>query len=294
VAQLAPNLTALVGADLAARLLGVAGGVEALSLVPSCNLQVLGSERRALDGLGAAAARRNVGLLGQCDLVQSAPPDLRSKVLRLVAAKCTLAVHVDNYGTDVSAGAATTTAAAAAAANTQGSQWRAEIVEKIAALVRPAEHKKERALPVPDEKHGKQRAGRRYKRQREMRRVSEAQKLRSRVSFGASDGAVDDFTGAPLAAPLAVSAHAAASESDRPHKRPRIGESSASGATTTSTTSTTSSSSSLSLDSERGLEFVDHTASSRRAQESLAESRFFSSTAGFVRAAVTPGGAPSH
>lgn len=42
---LAPNLTALVTPPVAARMIGLAGGLEELSKIPACNLQVLGAKR---------------------------------------------------------------------------------------------------------------------------------------------------------------------------------------------------------------------------------------------------------
>ena len=37
---LAPNLSAIVGTTVAAKLLGVAGGISALAKMPSCNVHV--------------------------------------------------------------------------------------------------------------------------------------------------------------------------------------------------------------------------------------------------------------
>lgn len=37
---IAPNLTNIVGASTAAKLIGIAGGLTALSKMPSCNVQV--------------------------------------------------------------------------------------------------------------------------------------------------------------------------------------------------------------------------------------------------------------
>lgn len=38
--KVAPNLSALVGSEIAARLMGVAGGLLALSRMPACNVEV--------------------------------------------------------------------------------------------------------------------------------------------------------------------------------------------------------------------------------------------------------------
>ncbi len=46
----APNTSKLVGASVCAKLIAAAGGLNELSLTPACNIQVLGSERRVLNG----------------------------------------------------------------------------------------------------------------------------------------------------------------------------------------------------------------------------------------------------
>jgi hypothetical protein len=40
--SIAPNLSAAIGSEVAARLMGVAGGLLALSRIPACNIQVGG------------------------------------------------------------------------------------------------------------------------------------------------------------------------------------------------------------------------------------------------------------
>ena len=39
--HIAPNLSAAVGSEIAAKLMGVAGGLKALSQMPACNVQVV-------------------------------------------------------------------------------------------------------------------------------------------------------------------------------------------------------------------------------------------------------------
>ena len=48
---LAPNVSAIVGTRVAAKLIAAAGGIVELSKIPSCNIQVLGSQKKALNGL---------------------------------------------------------------------------------------------------------------------------------------------------------------------------------------------------------------------------------------------------
>ena len=48
--SVAPNVSAIVGTTIAAKLIGAAGGLHKLAALPSTVLQVLGSKKRALGG----------------------------------------------------------------------------------------------------------------------------------------------------------------------------------------------------------------------------------------------------
>uniref|UniRef100_A0A8B9KAJ3 U4/U6 small nuclear ribonucleoprotein Prp31 n=1 Tax=Astyanax mexicanus TaxID=7994 RepID=A0A8B9KAJ3_ASTMX len=94
---IAPNLSIIVGASTAAKLMGIAGGLTNLSKMPACNLMLLGAQRRTLSGFSSTSLLPHTGYIYHCDVVQSLPPDLRRKAARLVSAKCTLASRVDSF-----------------------------------------------------------------------------------------------------------------------------------------------------------------------------------------------------
>uniref|UniRef100_A0A671XIU4 U4/U6 small nuclear ribonucleoprotein Prp31 n=1 Tax=Sparus aurata TaxID=8175 RepID=A0A671XIU4_SPAAU len=94
---IAPNLSIIVGASTAAKIMGIAGGLTNLSKMPACNLMLLGAQRRTLSGFSMTSLLPHTGYIYHCDVVQSLPPDLRRKAARLVAAKCTLASRVDSF-----------------------------------------------------------------------------------------------------------------------------------------------------------------------------------------------------
>eukprot|EP00887_Chlorella_sp_A99_P004777 scaffold4.g4777.t1 len=100
--RIAPNLSAAVGTEIAAQMMGVAGGLLNLSKMPACNVQVLGAKRRNLAGFSSAAAQPHQGFIFASDLIQQTPPSLRAKAARLVGAKCTLLARMDAYGEDPS------------------------------------------------------------------------------------------------------------------------------------------------------------------------------------------------
>lgn len=57
--QIAPNLSTVVGEEIAARLMGVAGGLRNLSQMPACNVQVPDS---GLWGSSLATGKLSMGL----------------------------------------------------------------------------------------------------------------------------------------------------------------------------------------------------------------------------------------
>ncbi|XP_010834559.1 PREDICTED: U4/U6 small nuclear ribonucleoprotein Prp31-like, partial [Bison bison bison] len=94
---IAPNLSIIIGASTAAKIMGVAGGLTNLSKMPACNIMLLGAQRKTLSGFSSTSVLPHTGYIYHSDIVQSLPPDLRRKAARLVAAKCTLAARVDSF-----------------------------------------------------------------------------------------------------------------------------------------------------------------------------------------------------
>lgn len=95
---IAPNLSAVVGTATAAKLLGAAGGLDALSKIPACNLTVsgtdsvltsksLGASKLANTGLSKISNKNRSGFIHYSETVTSAPPDLRSRLVRVVSNK---------------------------------------------------------------------------------------------------------------------------------------------------------------------------------------------------------------
>ena len=71
--MIAPNTAAVVGPEVCAKLIAAAGGILELSRTPACNIQVLGSQKKALNGMSTASAKLHRGHLGELDLVKNAP-----------------------------------------------------------------------------------------------------------------------------------------------------------------------------------------------------------------------------
>lgn len=103
---IAPNLSIIVGASTAAKIMGernlltaqclqmyiiftedcfgdcpvspvdagIAGGLTNLSKMPACNLMLLGAQRRTLSGFSSTSLLPHTGFIYHCDVVQSLPP----------------------------------------------------------------------------------------------------------------------------------------------------------------------------------------------------------------------------
>ena len=97
MSKIAPNLTAIAGATIAARLIAKAGGLEKLARLPASTIQVLGAEKALFRALRTGAPPPKHGIIFQHKLVHSAPCWQRGKVARSLAAKIALAARVDAY-----------------------------------------------------------------------------------------------------------------------------------------------------------------------------------------------------
>ncbi len=99
--QMAPNLTALLGPLLSARLIAQAGGLDRLARLPASTIQVLGAERAFFEHLRGRAPPPRHGLLFLHPDVQSAPRALRGKLARALAGKAAIAARLDRAGRPV-------------------------------------------------------------------------------------------------------------------------------------------------------------------------------------------------
>ncbi|KAF3558280.1 hypothetical protein F2Q69_00013267 [Brassica cretica] len=145
--SIAPNLSAIVGSAVAAKLMGTAGGLSALAKMPACNVQVLGQKRKNLAGFSSATSQSRVGYLDQTEIFQSTPPALRMRAGRILAAKSTLAARIE--------------------------KWQ-----------EPPPARQPKPLPVPDSEPKKRRGGRRLRKMKERYAVTDMRKLANRMAFG--------------------------------------------------------------------------------------------------------------
>lgn len=97
MSEVAPNLRAIVGSTLGARLISAAGGLMELAQKPSSTVQVLGAERALFRSLKTGAKPPKHGIIFQWEPIYNAKWWLRGKIARAVASKLSIAVRVDAF-----------------------------------------------------------------------------------------------------------------------------------------------------------------------------------------------------
>ena len=100
VRSVAPNLAALAGPTLAARLLALAGGLESLARTSSSTVQVLGAEDALFAHLRGAAPSPKHGVIYTHEYVRGTHPDDRGSAARALAGKLAIAARIDHYAGD--------------------------------------------------------------------------------------------------------------------------------------------------------------------------------------------------
>ena len=93
----APNLAAMAGATLAARLIALAGGLASLAKKPAGTVQVLGAEDALFAHLAGRAPSPKHGVIYTHEFVRGTRPDDRGSAARALAGKLALAARVDHY-----------------------------------------------------------------------------------------------------------------------------------------------------------------------------------------------------
>ncbi|KAJ7499409.1 Nop domain-containing protein [Mycena latifolia] len=95
MSAIAPNLTALVGELVGARLISHAGSLLSLAKHPASTVQILGAEKALFRALKTKHDTPKYGLIYHASLIGQAPPKLKGKMARMVATKAALSIRVD-------------------------------------------------------------------------------------------------------------------------------------------------------------------------------------------------------
>lgn len=96
--EVAPNVRAIAGALLGARLIAMAGSLQNLAMRPASTIQVLGAEKALFRSLKTGARPPKHGLIFQHALLHDAKRWQRGKIARVLAGKLTIAARADAFG----------------------------------------------------------------------------------------------------------------------------------------------------------------------------------------------------
>ena len=95
--QAAPNLSAIMGTGVGARLMARAGSLQRLATMAASTIQVLGAEKALFRSITTGSQPPKHGLIFQHSMVHRAPRWQRGKIARAVASKAAIAVRMDMH-----------------------------------------------------------------------------------------------------------------------------------------------------------------------------------------------------
>ncbi len=93
----APNLSAVAGPILGAKLISMAGGLEKLARLPASTIQVLGAEKALFRFFRTGRGAPKHGIIFQSPLIHGSPKHLRGKIARALAATIAIAAKIDYF-----------------------------------------------------------------------------------------------------------------------------------------------------------------------------------------------------
>ncbi|KAI1492266.1 pre-rRNA processing nucleolar protein-like protein Sik1 [Biscogniauxia mediterranea] len=97
MSTVAPNLAALIGEVVAARLIQKAGSLTNLSKYPASTLQILGAEKALFRALKTKSNTPKFGLIYHSTYIGRASPKDKGRISRYLANKCSIASRIDNF-----------------------------------------------------------------------------------------------------------------------------------------------------------------------------------------------------
>jgi nucleolar protein 56 len=95
--DIAPNLSALVGEQVGARLIAHAGSLTNLAKLPASTVQILGAEKALFRALKTKGNTPKYGLIYHSSFIGKAGQKNKGRISRYLANKCTIAARIDNF-----------------------------------------------------------------------------------------------------------------------------------------------------------------------------------------------------
>jgi len=93
----APNLSALIGDTIAARLISKAGSLTNLAKAPASTVQILGAEKALFRALKTKGNTPKYGLIYHSTFIGRADSKNKGRISRYLANKCSIATRIDSF-----------------------------------------------------------------------------------------------------------------------------------------------------------------------------------------------------
>ena len=168
---LAPNLTLLLGAEIAAKLATEAGGLYELAKTPSGNILNMGRHELNLEGF-STMNKYNNGYLTELQEYKDTVESMKIKVLRRYANKTALAARKDAFNNKSNNN------------EKYGDEMKKLIAEKVEKIKNDIQPILKKPLPRPDDKPSRKRGGKRVRGIKRKFELTEVRKLKNRMKFG--------------------------------------------------------------------------------------------------------------
>jgi len=95
--RVAPNMKAIVGSAIAARLIALAGGLREIAMKPASTVQLLGAEKALFRALKTGAKPPKHGIIYQMPEIHGCPWWQRGNISRAIAGRLTIAARIDFF-----------------------------------------------------------------------------------------------------------------------------------------------------------------------------------------------------
>ncbi|EQL01285.1 SIK1-like protein [Ophiocordyceps sinensis CO18] len=102
MSSVAPNLQALIGTTVGARLISQAGSLNSLAKSPASTLQIMGAEKALFRALKSKSNTPKYGIIYHSSFIGKASPRDKGRISRYLANKCSMACRIDNFSTEPS------------------------------------------------------------------------------------------------------------------------------------------------------------------------------------------------
>jgi U4/U6 small nuclear ribonucleoprotein PRP31 len=171
---MAPNMCEVVGRTCAAKLIAAAGGIDELAKMPACNIQVMGSQKRALLGQSKVGKHLYHGFFGELPIVESAPEEFKTRIVRMLSngvAKC-----------------AKFDAGKSSQDGSLGRKIRDEIDNRFDKIQEPLEGQKPKPILAQfEEKPKRRRGGKKYRKMKERLGLTQVRQMQNRILMDPSN-----------------------------------------------------------------------------------------------------------